>query len=164
MIEIPCRSRKGNPVRPEDCAAYLQQMFLPGAGLLAICPFPTPEADALMNRIAEAVTMRAQCATCSPRTPSSSILAARTGPYGQACAQFRDLMNRSDRSIVYEPPEIEDVLVDGKLAVVRLTWNGTIKGVDGSVLEQTKERGLGVFRRQDDGHWRITTSYAFPLD
>ena len=84
--------------------------------------------------------------------------------YGQACAQFTDLINNSDRSIVYEPPEIEDVLVEGELAVVRLTWTGTIKGVDGSVLERTKERGLDVFGRQDDGHWRITTSYAFPLD
>jgi uncharacterized protein (TIGR02246 family) len=84
--------------------------------------------------------------------------------YGQACAQFTDLINRTDRSIVYQPPEIEDVLVDGDLAVVRLTWTGTIKGVDGSLLEQTKERGLDVFGRQDDGHWRITTSYAFPLD
>jgi hypothetical protein len=89
---------------------------------------------------------------------------ARTGFSARPVPQFTDLINRTDRSIVYEPPEIEDVLVDGDLAVVRLTWTGTIKGADGSLLEQTRERGLDVFGRQDDGHWRITTSYAFPLD
>lgn len=48
----------------------------------------------------------------------------------------------------YEKPVIEQVIVEGNLAVVRLIWNGEEKGID-------------VLRRQGDGSWKIIISHAF---
>ncbi len=50
--------------------------------------------------------------------------------------------------------DINEIIVSGDLAVVRLTWHLTVSrpGVPDVV---TPETGLDVFRRQDDGSWKI---------
>jgi steroid delta-isomerase len=50
--------------------------------------------------------------------------------------------------------EIKEVIVEGDLAVVRLVWQLIVSrpGVPDVV---TPETGLDVFRRQDDGSWKI---------
>ena len=83
--------------------------------------------------------------------------------YPQACTQFTSLLSAADKSVSYLPPDIESIDVDGDLAAVRLIWTATITGADGTVLETTREKGLDILRRQPDGSWRITVSYAFPL-
>jgi ketosteroid isomerase-like protein len=61
----------------------------------------------------------------------------------------------------YEKPEIEQVIVQGNLAVVRLIW--TLKITSDTSEERTvKERGLDVFKRQPNGSWKIAISYAHP--
>jgi uncharacterized protein (TIGR02246 family) len=83
--------------------------------------------------------------------------------YSQACAQFTTLVTSTDKTVSYLPPEIESIVVDGDLAAVRLIWTATITDSAGTVLETTREKGLDVFQRQDDGHWQISISYAYPL-
>ena len=58
-------------------------------------------------------------------------------------------------------PDINDVIVDGDLAVVRLIWTLTVRDGSGQVLETTVEDGVDVFRRQADGSWKIHISHAF---
>lgn len=61
----------------------------------------------------------------------------------------------------YAEPDIHEVLVDGDLATVRLTWTLTVADADGRVVETVVEDGVDVFRRQEDGSWKIHISHAF---
>ena len=56
-------------------------------------------------------------------------------------------------------PDIEEILVSGDLAVVRLVWTVTIQR--GPSPAVTKEPGLDVFRREPDGQWRIIRFLAY---
>ncbi len=81
--------------------------------------------------------------------------------YEALCAQLlRDLddpVKRYHYSLM-----LEEILVSGDLAVVRLKWllKITQKGIQGeSTVEDT---GLDVFRRQADGTWKIIRFIAYP--
>jgi|SRR6478609_5358203 len=78
------------------------------------------------------------------------------------CARMRKTLSDPDRQFSYAAPEIREVLVDGDLATVALTWTLTVKDASGKVLETVREDGLDVFRRQPDGTWQIHISHAFP--
>ncbi len=56
-------------------------------------------------------------------------------------------------------PDIEEIIVSGDLAVVRLVWNVSIRR--GPTPAMSKEPGLDVFRRQPDGRWAISRFLAF---
>ena len=56
-------------------------------------------------------------------------------------------------------PDIEEILVSGDLAVVRLVWTVTIQR--GPSPAVTKEPGLDVFRREPDGQGRIIRFLAY---
>ena len=56
-------------------------------------------------------------------------------------------------------PQIEEILVSGDLAVVRLVWSVTAQR--GSKPAVSKEPSLDVFRREADGQWRIIRFLAF---
>jgi uncharacterized protein (TIGR02246 family) len=56
-------------------------------------------------------------------------------------------------------PDIEEIIVSGDLAVVRLVWNVSIRR--GPTPAITTEPGLDVFRRQPDGTWAISRFLAF---
>ena len=77
------------------------------------------------------------------------------------CNQMQTLFDDPAKKFSYDPPKIEEVLVDGDLATVRLMWKLTIRDTSGKVLEIIDENGLDVFRRQPDGSWKIHVSHAF---
>jgi uncharacterized protein (TIGR02246 family) len=79
----------------------------------------------------------------------------------QFCDQMRKLFGNTERTFSYAAPDIEEVLVDGDLATVRLIWTLTVKDRSGKVLDTVKENGVDVFRRQSDGSWKIHVSHAF---
>ena len=56
-------------------------------------------------------------------------------------------------------PDIEEIIVSGVLAIVRLVWNVT--ETQGGATRVSKEPGLDVFRRQPDGKWSIARFLAF---
>jgi uncharacterized protein (TIGR02246 family) len=56
--------------------------------------------------------------------------------------------------------DIKEVLVFGDLAVVRLVWTLTIEQKDGASIESV-EPGMDIFRRQDDGSWKIIRYMAY---
>ncbi len=56
--------------------------------------------------------------------------------------------------------DIKEIIVSGDLAVVRLVWDLTVSrpGVPDVVRPET---GMDVFRRQDDGSWKIIRYIAY---
>jgi len=56
-------------------------------------------------------------------------------------------------------PDIQEIIVSGDLAVVRLVWNVT--ETQGGATRVSQEPGLDVFRRQPDGKWSIARFLAF---
>jgi ketosteroid isomerase-like protein len=78
------------------------------------------------------------------------------------CQQLTAAVNNPAKTFRYEAPQIEDILVSGDLAVVRLIWTLSITdpNVPGGLT--IKERGIDVFTRQKDGIWKISISHAYP--
>ena len=66
----------------------------------------------------------------------------------------------ADRGVdMHYSPDIEEIIVSGDLAVVRLVWNVSIRR--GPAPAVSKEPGFDVFRRQPDGRWSISRFLAF---
>jgi uncharacterized protein (TIGR02246 family) len=128
---------------------------------------PVRDADAIRARLEQwpaAWNARDLPAVCDLFAPDV-LLSFPGGPdrdHTAMCEGFRALFARTDRTMRYDPPEIQDVFVDGDLAAVRLVWTARItgEGIDGEQVE--REQGLDVFQRQPDGRWRIRVSHAFP--
>lgn len=57
--------------------------------------------------------------------------------------------------------DIKEVIVSGDLAIVRLTWTLRVTIPATGTVEESKEPGLDVFRRQPDGSWKIVRYIAY---
>jgi len=69
-----------------------------------------------------------------------------------------DLLKRSlaDRGKSYSYAlAVKEILVEGDLAVVRLTWTLTVRA-KGAAETTSVEPGIDIFRRQADGSWKIS--------
>lgn len=97
-------------------------------------------------------------AVCSLFAPD--LLASYPGMqdihYEQMCSKLTRVLKEGKHR--YEAPEIEQVILQGDLAIVRLIW--TLKTAE----ETVREKGLDVFKKQQDGSWKILISYAYPLE
>ena len=74
------------------------------------------------------------------------------------CALLKQSLTDRTRSFTYTL-DIKEIMVSGDVAVVRLVW--TLKTTVASKVEETKEPGLDVFRRQPDGSWKIVRYIAY---
>lgn len=92
------------------------------------------------------------------------LLATYRGFPDRTYQQICDLLQRSltdpGRRFHYGL-DIQEILVSGDLAVVRLVWRLTITPADGSSPVTSQEPGMDVFRRQTDGGWQIIRYLAF---
>ena len=80
--------------------------------------------------------------------------------YDALCSLLqRSLADRS-RQFTYAL-DIKEVIVSGEIAVVRLVWTLKISRAGSSLVAETREPGLDVFRRQPDGKWRIARYIAY---
>ena len=84
--------------------------------------------------------------------------------YREMCRSLDASLTGADKIFRYETPEIEQILIDGDLAVVRLVWTLKISFKNRTDTETIKEKGLDIFKRQPDGSWKIAISYAYPLE
>ena len=82
--------------------------------------------------------------------------------FDELCGQLRRVLADPDRRYRYAAA-IEQVLVSGDLAVVRLDWTLEVRDPAGALLETGVDAGMDVFRRQPDGAWRIVRFIAFDL-
>ena len=78
--------------------------------------------------------------------------------YGALCSLLKRSLGDQTRKFDYSA-DIKEVIVSGKLAVVRLVWRLRLTA-DGKTVE-TKEPGLDVFRKQPDGSWKIARYVAY---
>lgn len=83
--------------------------------------------------------------------------------YDQMCENLTKVLNDKEVEFSYAKPKIEQIIVEGNLAAVRLIWTlkVTPKQGDPAIIN---ERGLDVFQRQPDGSWKISISYAYPME
>ena len=68
------------------------------------------------------------------------------------CAQLLHAVSDPATTMTYTP-DIEEIIVENDLAVVRLTW--TLRVQRGVVDTTIEEPGMDIFRRQPDGSWKI---------
>jgi steroid delta-isomerase len=93
------------------------------------------------------------------------LVASHRGQPDRNYNELRELLKKSlestDLQFRYEL-EIEEIIVDRDMAVVRLIW--TLTTEQNGQRETSRDRGLDVFRRQRDGKWRIVRFLSFPMD
>jgi uncharacterized protein (TIGR02246 family) len=77
------------------------------------------------------------------------------------CDRLARLLAREDFRLAYSV-EIDEILVWGDHAAVRLDW--TLTDASAEPPATTRERGIGLFRRDPDGVWRIMRFIAFSED
>lgn len=140
--------------------------------LLAACASasdPKQDADAIRVALTEwprAWNARELKPVCDLFAPDVvlSFPHSKDRDHAAMCAGFASSFARTDHTIRYDAPAIEEVLVDGDLATARLVWTARVTGdgIDGERVE--REQGLDVFQRQPDGRWRIRVSHAYPLE
>jgi steroid delta-isomerase len=76
--------------------------------------------------------------------------------FDEICALLRDSLADQARDYHYEL-DIDEIIVEGDLAVVRLTWRLFIAPLNITSVEP----GMDVFRREADGKWRIIRYLAY---
>lgn len=79
-----------------------------------------------------------------------------TADYATRCALIAKALDSKERRFRYAA-DIKEVIVEGNLAVVRLTWTLTITPGD----IRSVEPGMDIFRKEDDGKWRIIRYMAY---
>lgn len=84
--------------------------------------------------------------------------------YKDMCDHLTSILKETKKIFRYEAPEIEQVIIEGDLAVVRLIWILRVLEEDQSKETFIKEKGLDVLTRQPDGSWKISISYAYPIE
>ena len=125
------------------------------------------EADkaAIMHRLqawAAAFNARDAAGVCDVFAPDliSTVPDAADAGHDAVCARLTHLLARTDASFRYTPA-IQEIIVSGDLAAVRLIWTLTTRHDD--KVEMSREAGLDLFRRQPDGRWSIIRFLAFIL-
>jgi len=84
------------------------------------------------------------------------------GNYDSLCARLKRSLG--DRANAYHYAfEVNEILVSGNLAVVRLVWTLTVHRQKESNDLTIEEPGLDIFRRQPDGSWKIARYMSYPL-
>lgn len=76
--------------------------------------------------------------------------------YATRCALIEKALADPRRRFHYAA-DIREVIVEGNLAVVRLVWTLTISPGD----VRSVEPGMDIFRKEDDGRWRIIRYMAY---
>ncbi|GLS19869.1 hypothetical protein GCM10007874_28860 [Labrys miyagiensis] len=88
-----------------------------------------------------------------------SIPEVLQGTHQTMCANFTRLFSSNKLRLHYDRPDIHEILLQGDMAVVRLTW--TFRAEANGARDTTTEEGIDVFRRQPDGRWSIARFMAF---
>ncbi len=109
---------------------------------------------------ADAFNARDAAEACDIFTPDlvATVRGAPKRGRDAVCAQIASALADRTRTLRYAP-DIEEILVSGDLAVVRLVWTLTV--ARGPTPAVQKEPGLDVFRRGPDGRWSIIRFLAY---
>ena len=141
-------------------------------GLLA-CPavLPGARADLVADRAAIIESLHRWTAAFNARDPGGAcqlfapnlvaIMPGVTdGSRNAVCERIKRALSRGDLGLRYDEPDIQEIIVSGNLAVVRLFW--TLHTRSAGAEEATTDTGMDIFERQPDGRWLIIRYMAFP--
>jgi ketosteroid isomerase-like protein len=79
--------------------------------------------------------------------------------YDDLCGLLHRTLNDRAKHYAYAL-DIKEMLVASDTAIVRLVWTLTIRSNDAR-LERSTETGMDVFRKQEDGSWKIIRYIAY---
>lgn len=82
--------------------------------------------------------------------------------YDSICAQLKSSLTNPGKTFRYSL-DIQEIIISGDLAVVRLIWTLAVYDAEGKLIETTKDRGMDIFRLESDGKWRISRYIAYPM-
>jgi steroid delta-isomerase len=68
-------------------------------------------------------------------------------------------VNQPGLQLHYDNPDIQEIIVSGDIAVVRLIWTLTVR--KGNEQDVNTEAGIDIFQRQPDGRWSIARFASF---
>ncbi len=74
--------------------------------------------------------------------------------YEAQCKALKDVLADPDHTLSYAL-DIKEILADGDMAAVRLSWTLTAKTKSSGETKVTEEQGLDIFGRSSDGRWQI---------
>jgi len=125
---------------------------------------PGEDKAAISQRLhtwAAAFNARDAAGVCDLFAPDliASVPGAPDADRDAVCGRLSTLLAKPGTSFHYSP-EIHEIILDGDLAVVRLTW--TLTTGQGAERQRSQETGMDVFQRQADGRWSIIRFVAFP--
>lgn len=144
------------------------------AGLLVLPLAPVAHADApagqaqaeiraALIRWRDAFNARDARGICALFAPDL-IASNQGGPdsgHDAVCARLRRALNDPRMAYRYAV-RIEEIIVSGSLAVVRLVWTLDARRRDGAGESVSEEVDMDVFRRQGDGSWKIVRFVSYP--
>ncbi|MBK1780101.1 nuclear transport factor 2 family protein [Advenella sp. WQ 585] len=119
--------------------------------------------SARLHDWAAAFNTRDAAEACTLFAPDliSTVQGAADAGRDAVCARLSALLENTDVSFHYRP-DIQEILVSGGMAVVRLVW--TLTEQQGEQQNVSQEAGLDVFKRQPDGQWSIIRFMSFPIE
>jgi len=80
--------------------------------------------------------------------------------YDWLCGMLRSALRNPDVAYSYSV-RIDDVIVHGDTAVVRLVWALAVEKA-GDPKQTIEEGAVDIFRRQSDGSWKVSRYLAYP--
>jgi ketosteroid isomerase-like protein len=81
--------------------------------------------------------------------------------YASLCLLLQTSVRDPEKNYRYSC-DISEIMVFGATAIVRLIWTLEIEKA-GTPTEIVKEPAIDIFRRQDDGGWKISRYLAYPM-
>lgn len=172
------RTRCGRPVRPRLALGNRGRLRRLAAGLVivtasAILPLspsraakPTETAeDAIRSAIENwrsAFNSRDEQQVCDLFTADivANYQGEPTRDFASLCELLRTALRDLGATFRYSV-RINEIVVDGDSAVVRLVWTLAIDRA-GSPREIVEEPAVDIFRHQADGSWKISRYLAYP--
>ncbi len=83
--------------------------------------------------------------------------------FDSLCEALQTDLSGGQREFHYDL-ELQEVLVSGDMAAVRLIWRLTVKDKQTGATFETADRGIDIFRMQPDGKWRIARYIAYEIE
>ena len=81
--------------------------------------------------------------------------------YASLCQLLQNSVQDPEKTYRYSF-DIDEIMVFGATAIVRLVWTLEIEN-PGAASQILGEPAIDIFRRQDDGAWKISRYLAYPM-
>jgi len=91
----------------------------------------------------------------------SSVPGAIAAGRDEVCTRLANVLAKPNVTLRYRP-QIDEIIVSGDIAVVRLIWELTTER--GSDTSTSREVGMDIFQREPSGQWSIIRFLAFSFD